>query len=303
METNPTDDRRALVDRLPQFLTRALCGWDGLTPLLVAVEMERPAFFLLRALVQERDAGESITRAGMQAELFNPYSTIRPILDSLPVLVERGYVADANGRYGVTRDGREFIAHAEGKKNQYLASLTPVPAADIARLAEELMTVARRLRDAPEPEHTPHQARAWRAMPPADAAPMVRLYGAVYALWMARDDCHNAAWRGAGFDGPPFDLLSRVWSGDATTAPALTEAVQEFQRPEDVERGIASLVVAAYLTRDGESVRLTRWGTEARDQIEEETDRRYFGPWLPLPQGDLSRMRTEMETIIAGLPV
>ena len=295
-------DRRALVECLPQFLTGALRGWDGLAPPLAAAGLARPAYFLLRALVQERDAGDGMTREEMRADLFNPYSTIRPILDGLPTLVERGYVADATGRYIVTRDGREFITHVERAKNRYLASLVPIPAADIARLAGELMTVARRLRDAPEPARKPHQARAWRVMPPADAAPMVRLYGAVYALWMARDDCHNAGWRAAGFDGPAFDLLSRVWSGDATTAPALTEAVREFQQPEDVERGIASLEVAGYFTRDGESVRLRGRGTEARDRIERETDRRDFGPWPPLPPGDLTRLHGELAAVIAGLP-
>ncbi|HEY8291634.1 MAG TPA: hypothetical protein VIG44_04060, partial [Thermomicrobiales bacterium] len=245
-------DRRAIVDLLPQFLTRALRGWDGLAPLLAVAGVARLTYFLLRALVQERDAGDGITREEMLADLFNPYSTMRPILAALPALVERGYVANASGRYSVTRDGREFITHVESEKDRYLALLMPIPAAEIARLAGELMVIARRLRDAPEPERKPHQARAWRVMPPADAAPMVRLYGAVYALWMARDDCHNAAWRAAGFDGPAFDLLSRVWSGNATTAPALTEAVREFQRPEDVERGIAALEVAGYLTRNGE---------------------------------------------------
>ncbi len=295
-------DRRTLVECLPQFLTGALRGWDGLAPLLAAAGLARPAYFLLRALVQERDAGDGITREEMRTDLFNPYSTMRPILDVLPALVERGYVANANGQYSVTRDGREFIVHAEGAKNRYLASLMLVPGADIARLAGELLTIARRLRDAPEPERKPHQARAWRVMPPADAAPMVRLYGAVYALWMARDDCHNAAWHAAGFDGPAFDLLSRVWSGDATTAPALTEAVREFQRPEDVRRSIAALEAAGYLTRNGESVQLTQWGTEERDRIERETDRRYFGPWPPLPPGDLSRLHAGLAAVIAGLP-
>jgi hypothetical protein len=297
----PNDNRRAIIDLLPQFLTRALRGWEGLPPLLAAAGVARPAYFLLRALVQERDAGDGMMREEMRADLFNPYSTIRPILDVLPALVERGYVANTNGRHSVTRDGWEFITHVEDAKNRYLATLMPIPAADIARLAGEWLTIARRLRDAPGPEQKPHQARAWRVMPPADAAPMVRLHGAVYALWMARDDCHNAAWRAAGFDGPPFDLLSRVWCGDATTAPALTEAVRESQPPEDVERGIAALEAAGYLTRDGENVRLTPWGTDVRDRIERETDRRYFSPWPPLPPGDLSRMHAGLEAVIAGL--
>ena len=85
--------------------------------------MERPAFFLLRALVQERDAGDGMTREEMHANLFNPYSTFRPLLGALPTLVAAGYVAHAGGRYTVTESGRALFARTEQARNAYLASL------------------------------------------------------------------------------------------------------------------------------------------------------------------------------------
>lgn len=296
------DDRRALIDLLPRFLTRAPGSWDGLGPLLEAAGLARPAFFLLRALVQERDAGAGITRAAMQADLYNPYRTILPILDALPALVERGYVARDGDRYTVTREGRDLFARVETARDAYFASLAPVDPDDLAALVESLMAIAQRLWDAPEPAAKAHQMRAWRIMPPADAAPMARLYGAVYALWMARDDSHNAAWHAAGFAGPAFDLLSRVWSGEAATMPDLTEAVRQFQRPEDVARGLASLEAAGYLARDGDALQLTPHGEETRDRIEAETDRLSFAPWPPLSRADLARLRTTLAAVIAGLP-
>jgi len=296
------DNRRALVDLLPQFLTKATRGWGGLSPLLESSGLERPAFFLLRALVQERDAGDGMTRAEMWTDLFNPYSTIRSALDALPALVEKGYVARDGDRYTVTPAGRAIAARIEAARDVYLASLTPVPAADLTRLVERLMAVARGLRDAPEPTIKAHQARAWRAMPPMHAAPMVRLYGAVYALWAARDDSHIAAWRAAGFDGPTFDLLSRVWSGDAQSIPALTERVRQFQCPEGVARGAESLVAARFLARDDALLRLTSKGAATRNHIEAETDRVYFAPWPPLPPQECAWLRMALEAVIAGLP-
>jgi hypothetical protein len=296
------DDRRALVDLFPQFLMRVLRSWNGMMPVLESAGLDRLASFLLRALVEERDAGEGMTDAEMRADLFNPYSTIRPIVDALPTLVAKGYVARDGDRYTVTDAGRVVVARVKAARDLYLASLTPIPSADLTRLAGRLTEIALQLRDAPEPMNKAHQARAWRAMPSADAAPMVRLYGAVYALWMARDDSHNAAWRAAGFDGPAFDVLSRVWSGEATTIPALTEAVQQFQRPEDVAKGIERLIAAGYLTREGDALELTPHGTETRERIEAETDRRYFAPWPPLKHADLAQLRTTLAAVIAGLP-
>ncbi len=300
MPTN--DDRHTLVDLLPRYLTVALRGWSGLTTLLDSRGLDRPASFLLRALIQERDAGAGMTEGEMQTDLFNPYSTIRPILDALPALVERGDVAQEGSRYTVTAQGWAVTEEIEAAKHEYLVTLAPIGAADLARLAERLMTIAAALWEASAPSEKPHQARAWRAMPPAETAPMVRLYGAVYALWMARDDAHNATWRAAGFDGPAFDLLSRVWSGDARSVTELTTALQQFQRPEDVTRGITSLTAAGYLARDGDELQLTPHGQETRDAIEAETDRLYFAAWPPRSSGDIGWLRETLESVVAGLP-
>lgn len=302
MATTLTDDRRALVDLLPQFLGRALRGWDGMTPVLESAGLDRPASFLLRALVEERDVGGGMTEAEMRADLFNPYSTVRPIVDALPTLVASGYVARDGSRYAVTDAGRAVAARVKAARDVYLSTLAPIPAADLTRLVDRLFAVAVRLCGAAEPQAKPHRDRAWRVMPPADAAPMVRLYGAVYALWMARDDSHNAAWRAAGFDGPAFDLLSRVWSGEATTIPALTEAVRQFQRPEDVAWGIEHLEAAGYLVREGDALRLAPHGTETRERIEVETDRLYFAPWPPLTPEEAVSLRATLAAVIAGLP-
>lgn len=297
-----TDDRRALVDLLPQFLTRVLRDWSGMVPVLESARLDRPASFLLRALVEERDAGGMMTEAEMRADLFNPYSTIHPIVDTLPTLVEMGYVGQGGDRYAVTDAGRGVVTQVKVARDAYLATLAPIPATDLARLVGRLVEIAVGLRDAPEPRAKPHQTRAWRVMPPAGAAPMVRLYGAVYALWMARDDSHNAAWRAVGFEGPAFELLSHVWSGEAMTLPALTEAVRQFQRPEDVTRGIERLMAAGYLTREGNVLQLTPLGTETRERIEAETDRAYFAPWPPLTPVEAAWLQTTLGAVIAGLP-
>lgn len=296
------NERRLLVDLLPRFLTGATRGWGGLAPLLESTGLDRPAFFPLRAFVQEQDAGDGMTRAEMQTDLFNPYSTIRSALDALPALVEKGYVRREGERYIVSQEGREVTAHIETARNAYLASLAPIPAADLTRLVERLTAIARGLRDAPEPTIKAHQARAWRGMPPMHAAPMVRLYGAVYALWTARDDSHNAAWRAAGFDGPTFDLLSRIWSDSALTIGALTEIVRQFQRPEDVARGVEALVTARFLARDDALLRLTPEGNVIRNHIEAETDRISFAPWPPLARQEFAWLQMTLEAVVAGVP-
>src|SRR4051812_8685123 len=120
MATTQTEDHRGLVDLLPQFLMRVLRGWGGMPSVLESVGLDRLVSFLLRSLVEERDTGEGMTEAEMRADLFNPYSTIRPIVDTLPLLVEKGYVAPAGDEYAVTDAGRGAAARVMAARDAYL---------------------------------------------------------------------------------------------------------------------------------------------------------------------------------------
>lgn len=263
--------------------------------LLDAAGVAPPVFFLLRALAMERDPGVGMTEAEMIADLDNPYATFRPELARLPALVSMGYVAHDGDTFTVTSTGRALVRHIEAAKDAYLATLSPIPHDDLSRLLGTLEAIAARLWVAPEPAAKPHQTRIRRAAPAPDAAPMARLLAAVYALWYARDDAHTAAWRAAGFDGPAFDLLNHVWSGDARTVAQLTDKVSDTQRPDDVACGLASLIASGYLTADGDLLSLTDIGQQTRDAIETETDRIYFASW---PDADDTWIRRTFAAVL-----
>jgi hypothetical protein len=111
----------------------------------------------------------------------------------------------------------------------------------------------------------------------ATAHPMIALENAVFGLWNARDDCHMAAWRQAGLDGPTLDALTRIWRGEAASDEDLAAKLTS-QRPADVAAELTrlrhdGLVVA------GDPPRTTENGAKARQRIEEETDRLFFSGW------------------------
>lgn len=217
-----------------------------------------------------------------------------------------------------------MIVAAELDVRDYVATLRPAPEAEIAQLAQRFEQIAARLWSAPEPAAKPHQQRPRRLPAPSpQSAPLVRLDEAAYQLWTARDDAHNAAWRSVGFVGPTFELLSRLWAGDATTLDELAELVRHDQRREDVERGVAELIEAGYVARTENRVpagptkeqanegaakgatavglALTEHGRATREAIEAETDRIYFAPWPPLTDDELATMTATLRQVIAGL--
>ena len=162
-----------IVSLFPRFLGCRPFGWKGFQYMLQVSGLERPAFFLLRALVQETDAGEMLSRQEMESRLFNPYSTFHPIFDSLPSLLEKGYLLHSGGRYVVTVDGRSLIEKIEQASRDYTATLTPFPLPELTRLAALVEAIAQRMWQAGEPAVKAHQARCHRLPLITTPAPMV----------------------------------------------------------------------------------------------------------------------------------
>ena len=100
-----------------------------------------------------------------------------------------------------------------------------------------------------------------------------------------------------------MDLLSHLASGEIQTLPALTAALEDTQRPEDVTRGVASLSNAGYVLVEGEHIALTEAGQQLRDEIEEETDRIYFAPWPHLIEDELEGIYAALKSVCDALRV
>ena len=131
-----------------------------------------------------------------------------------------------------------------------------------------------------------------------------------FELWYFRDDCHIGAWRAAGYEGPAFDVLSYVWSsppdvswtkiGGHGTLDELATALEAKQARADVERNVAALVEHGDLARDGQALRLTPQGQQARDAVEEETDRHYFEMW-DIDDAATARLGEDLRAVIDAI--
>ncbi len=293
-----------LVSLLYRFLRLQPFGWEGPGNILQSerfqLPVQFPAVLLLRELVQETDPGEMLSRQEMESRLYNPYPTLHPFFDHLPALLQGGYLSHAEGRYLVMPDGRALVERIEQAEHDYVATLTPLPLPELTRLAALLEAIAQRLWQASEPAVKAHQARSHR-FPITTAAPMVRLNAAVFALWMARDDAHIAAWRAEGLGGPQLDLLTSLWRGEAHMLPELTAAFEQLQRPEDILQGITALSEAGYVLVERERITLTEDGQQVCTRIEEETDRIYFAPWPSLTPEDLNWLHSSLEKVCETL--
>jgi hypothetical protein len=159
----------------------------------------------------------------------------------------------------------------------YLAALpTPLPGDELARLASLLARAFEATAASLDRRWHSHIPRAER-MAGDGSKPMVALENAVFALWQARDDCHMAAWRQAGLDGPTLDTLTRIWRGEAASEDELVAKLTS-QRPADVTAELARLRDDGLIAGDG-ALRTTEKGATTRQAIEDETDRLFFSGW------------------------
>jgi hypothetical protein len=95
-----------------------------------------------------------------------------------------------------------------------------------------------------------------------------------------------------------FDVLTRVWRKEAATEAELATKLPQ-QRPADVASGLASL------RRDGlvraADIATTERGSRVRQAIEDETDRRFFGPWPERVARESAWIRDRLSAVNSAL--
>jgi hypothetical protein len=240
-------------------------------PLRVMEELgiDRPTYgFIVSGVALQSDDG-----ARME-DLFNPYPTTFDQWDAAAASARgAGLAEDVGGRWRVTPKGRDLFARVRREADAYLATLEPIPPAEIMRLASLLARALVAIESSGLPfDHMPRNAR----LRGDGAIPMVALENALFGLWHARDDSHMSSWREVGFDGPTFDVLTRIWRNEAATEDKLAERIAQ-QRPQDVRAALARLRSDGFVAPD--AIAVTERGASVRQGIEDETDRRFFAPW------------------------
>lgn len=301
-----TFTRRQVVDMIPELLTRRVATFGPVAKARAAeLGLSEGALGVLSAALAVRE-GDRVDRS--RYAFRSPYAIHRPAIEKgWADLVAAGLADEIPVGWRLHPRAIEIAEDANRRLRAFVRAL-PFPAAPTARAREALAHLADRV--PPEAERT---ELVRRLVVPADepASDAIGLSRAAQILWAFRDDCHIPAWRGAGYEGPAFDVLSYVWAsrGDVsfTKLPALASfgklvtALAPRQDPADVERNVDALVARGDMTREGDALRLTEQGQRAREAIEEDTDRRYFAIW-DLDDAATSRLGDDLRAVIDALP-
>jgi hypothetical protein len=261
-----------LVPLFQEFLNKRRTKFTLPLRLMEELGIDRPALFFVIGGVAPQGGGRF-------SEMWNPYATQWDQQQAASVAArDSGLVDEKDGRWDLTSAGHELMKRLRREADLYLASLpSPLPPDELARLASLLGRAFEAIAAALDRRWQSHIPRALRMAGNGQSHPMVALENAVFGLWQARDDCHMAAWREAGLDGPTLDTLTRIWRGEASSDAELATKLTS-QRPADVSAQLEKLRRDGLVAADG-APRTTEKGAKARQAIEEETDRLFFAPW------------------------
>jgi hypothetical protein len=296
---------KELPPLMPQFLRKRRAGLAA--PRLIAAELgiEPPLLFML---MQLRLTLGSYGRPIILAETRNwsryLYSTRDPMAEEIALLKEKELVEeDEEGYLTLAPQAWQAVEGVHEAGREHVAGLQPLPPEELESLRYQLERAVEGIMHDPvlSPRPGSHLAgsRSLATFGP-DAPVMVRLEQAIYDLWLARDDAHIKAWRDAGMEGPPMQLLTLLWSGEVSTVSGLAEMLRENQSLEDVEASLAFLFDREYVERDGDDLKLTPAGVLAREDIERDTDLVYFASW-PHTAEEAAWMRDKMRELIDRL--
>ncbi|HET8569791.1 MAG TPA: hypothetical protein VFM93_12505 [Candidatus Limnocylindria bacterium] len=281
-----------LVPLLPQFLTRRRTKLDHVLRMSDELGLDRLAY-LVGVNLRQFPGGATLD------DILGPYVTKRDLRDAALAAAEgAGLIQRRGDRWTQTAKGRDHAARLRRAAHEHFATLRTIDDGDLRRLAGLLERAFETVAAAPAPAHERlPRVRAVRA----DGAPpnaLAALEDAVNALWLMRDDCHVAAWRDAGFDGPRVDVLTRIWRDEAKTVEELASKVP--QGPEDVRAQVDLLRRDRLVERDA-PLRLTAEGTRVRQRIEDETDRYFFTPWPDEVGRDAAWLADRLSAVNAAL--
>jgi len=299
-----TFTRRQIVDMLPEFLTKRAAGFGPV----------REAFAKEAVVTVDVLMGLSSGLIFMDGDVVkraryvwrSPYAVKRGTDAGWATAVAAGMAEAVPDGWRLTPRAIELAEEVQRRFRAYVRGL-PLPKEPVRRAADALEAIADRI---PADAERVAMVRRLRPGPDEPTSDMLRLNRSAAELWSFRDDCHIAAWEGAGYTGPVFDALSFMWPGrpdmawtklpGATSLDALADAMKARQDRPDVERAVAALVDRGDVAREGDSVRLTAKGQAGRDAIEDETDRRYFAIWQ-LDDAATARLGDDLRAVIDAL--
>lgn len=228
-----------------------------------------------------------------------PYTSLALNAERLAQSAALGLLTPAGpGEYHLTEAGLMAARRIFQAAYDSMAPLQPLPAADLARLADLLRRIVEATEQAPEPPGKWSFRLSRRIDPGQDAPPLIWIDQYLSDLNAYRDDAHLAVWRPYNISGAGWEAFTLLWRGAARTVDEVAERLAfRGHARETYAAALHDLVTRGWLAQEGDGYRLTDAGRALRQAAEAATDHYFYAPWGCLNAEEL----TELRELLAAL--
>ena len=235
----------------------------------------------------------------------NPYSSNHLFVERLAGAANQFYfspVAERDHAYFMTAPGKNAARHVISIIYKKLASLQPLPAKRLERLATQLMRVVYASLDAQEPPGKWCIQHSRNIDPGPDAPVMVRIDQCLTDLAAYRDDAHLAAWKPYGTEGHTWEAFTFLWRGEVSTLDELNKALERRGHSREIYRqSLLGLERRGWIQSNEGVFAMTSEGKKVREHAEELTDLYFFAPWSCLKDDEVAEISSLLQAFLKGL--
>lgn len=213
--------------------------------------------------------------------------------------VEHGFLASDDGEtYGLTANGRAGMERFFSLAWEIIGELTPLPDAELNRLANLLHRIVAATVATSQPIARPRLRISRRTDPGLDAPALVRIDQYLTDLLQYRDDAHTAVWTAYGITGQVWEAFTYFWRGDVQTVAELFEKLPRrgFSEAEYAEAA-QELVQRGWLVENDGLYQITASGRQLRDEAETKTEENFHVGFWVCTQSEIA----ELTSLLIGL--
>ncbi|MBN1679856.1 MAG: hypothetical protein JW966_06160 [Anaerolineae bacterium] len=221
-----------------------------------------------------------------------PYTSPQAWRDGLASLAEKGFLYAVNDtEYRLTDKAHTAIDDINNAVASGLATPDALDAADVDRAVTLLGRLVDACLEAPEPAHKIALPVNRHSDPGPDGPPLLRILQYLADLNCFRDDSHMAAWQPVGVSGHVWETLTFIWKNEAHTAEELADKLpRRNYDAADYTAALATLESKGWVTFDSGTYQITEAGKTMRQDVEDLTDRYYYGPWAVLSDAEVNEL-------------
>ena len=225
-------------------------------------------------------------------QIRNPYFNPASIEENLKRLVGKGFLAPAGeSKYTITDKGHDTVQKQGDMLETILRETTPLPAADLDRIAALLFKLIEAMTEADKPADKRCLITNRRSDRGPSSPPMLRFLQYVADFGAFRDDAHLNTWRLLGVSGQAWEALAFLWRDEAHTAEELVEKLENRHYGADVySAALDELVAQGWAHSVGGTYQITETGQTVRDESEAKTDSYFYGAWTVLSPDELGEL-------------